>query len=125
MRLAALPSGKFVTFNSATQAICLPEPSQQYTTGMQCTITGWGSQNSQTNGTNNTTLRNTSKYSFTGYPPILQAASVPILASEECRKPQVYGSNLSPSAFCAGFLNGGVDSCQGDSGGPFACEIQG
>ena len=50
IRLESLSSGKFVTFNSAAQAICLPQPSQEYKAGMRCTITGWGSQNAQTNG---------------------------------------------------------------------------
>ncbi|CAG0898286.1 unnamed protein product [Cyprideis torosa] len=46
---------------------------------------------------------------------------IPILSPDECRSPRVYGVRITPGMFCAGFLEGGVDSCQGDSGGPFTC----
>jgi secreted trypsin-like serine protease len=57
---------------------------------------------------------------------ICQAASIPLLDTEQCIAPQVYGPNkLGSGMFCAGFLEGGVDTCQGDSGGGMVCEVRG
>lgn len=55
----------------------------------------------------------------------MQVAQIPLLARDKCAHPSVYGKLLAKSAFCAGFLRGGIDSCQGDSGGPYACEMEG
>ena len=39
---------------------------------------------------------------------------------------KVYGpKKLSSGMFCAGFLEGGVDTCQGDSGGGLVCDVRG
>ena len=32
---------------------------------------------------------------------------------------------LSSGMFCAGYLEGGIDTCQGDSGGGMICEVRG
>lgn len=52
------------------------------------------------------------------YPDQLQYVEVPILDQESCAL--IYaGINPIPChMFCAGSLNGDVDSCSGDSGGP-------
>ncbi|KAE8603581.1 hypothetical protein XENTR_v10014377 [Xenopus tropicalis] len=48
-------------------------------------------------------------------------ARVPVLSQEACRS--TLGKNmLTSTMFCAGYLNGGIDSCQGDSGGPLTCQ---
>lgn len=58
---------------------------------------------------------------ISGYAERLQAALIPIINRFDCvNSSQIY-SSMSRSAFCAGYLEGGIDSCQGDSGGPFAC----
>ncbi|KRY10492.1 Neurotrypsin [Trichinella patagoniensis] len=91
-----------ILFNKYVQPICLPNADAAYPAGMKCVISGWGSM-----GTQN--------------PRRLQAAEVPIMNPDTCTDPLVYGNLLSERAFCAGYLQGHVDSCKGDSGGPFAC----
>ncbi|KAG1673804.1 Cytochrome c oxidase assembly protein COX18, mitochondrial [Nymphon striatum] len=55
--------------------------------------------------------------------PTLQRAVLPILPTSVCKRPDIYGSaRITDTMFCAGYLEGGIDSCKGDSGGPFVCE---
>ena len=62
----------------------------------------------------------------TGYSRRLRAAWIPLLPHETCRAGFVYGSDaIGEGMFCAGTLEGGVDSCQGDSGGPIVCLVNG
>lgn len=42
----------------------------------------------------------------------LLSANVLLINQEKCMEPVVYGSVLDNSMFCAGHLQGGVDSCQ-------------
>ncbi|KHJ42071.1 trypsin [Trichuris suis] len=95
-----------IHFSKFVQPICLPEVNASYEPGNKCTISGWGST-----GTQN--------------PRRLQAAEIPILSQKTCSDPLVYGNLLSEHTFCAGYLQGHVDSCKGDSGGPFACLVNG
>lgn len=39
-------------------------------------------------------------------------ARVVLISQEKCKAPHVYGDSLDDSMFCAGNMNGGVDSCQ-------------
>ncbi|CAG0895736.1 unnamed protein product [Darwinula stevensoni] len=97
-----LLKGEGIRFGTKVHPICLPSPEVDYAPGMNCTISGWGSTGIS--------------YAYT-----LQEATIPILPIEQCRSPLVYGDRITPGMFCAGFLEGGIDSCQGDSGGPFVC----
>ncbi|CAO4374692.1 unnamed protein product [Caenorhabditis nigoni] len=91
-----------IEFNEYAQPICLPTKDFVYTPGRQCVVSGWGSMGLH-------------------YAQRLQAALIPIIDRFDCvNSSQIYTS-MSRSAFCAGYLEGGIDSCQGDSGGPFAC----
>ena len=57
---------------------------------------------------------------------LLQSASIPILETQKCMEPHIYGPDkLGSGMFCAGYLEGGVDSCQGDSGGGLMCWSRG
>ncbi|KAM8836591.1 hyaluronan-binding protein 2 [Spinachia spinachia] len=85
---------------------CLPE--QPFDSGTECVVSGWGVTETQKYGTNQ-----------------LLDARVLLISQEKCKAPHVYGASLDDSMFCAGLLQGGVDSCQGDSGGPLVCQRNG
>lgn len=94
-----------IRFNKFIQPICLPTKNQAYPAGMNCTISGWGAIESGSSV----------------YSQELKAATVPLLSTSVCTQPEVYGSNITETMFCAGNLAGGTDACDGDSGGPLVC----
>ncbi|CAL4064347.1 unnamed protein product, partial [Meganyctiphanes norvegica] len=101
--------GKGLSFSKMVQPICLPDHQWSYPSYMNCTVAGWGS------------LGNT-----LGFSRVLQAAVLPLLPHSTCSSSPVYGPRrLGPGMYCAGYLEGGVDTCQGDSGGPMVCDING
>lgn len=62
----------------------------------------------------------------TGHSKVLQSAALPILPDSTCRADYVYGpTRLTEGMYCAGYMEGGIDTCQGDSGGPMVCVVDG
>ncbi|XP_078145040.1 factor VII-activating protease-like [Centroberyx gerrardi] len=82
---------------------CLPDA--PLNDGMECTISGWGATKESQYGSNH-----------------LLDAQVLLINQDKCSESKIYGKVLDDSMFCAGHLQGGVDSCQGDSGGPLTCQ---
>ena len=106
---AASSTGRGFNFGERVVPACLPPVNVVYGQHLNCTVAGWGSTG----------------VTQPGYTRYLQAASLPLLKTEQCMAPSVYGAGkLSSSMFCAGFLEGGVDTCQGDSGGGMVCEVK-
>ncbi|GMR47842.1 hypothetical protein PMAYCL1PPCAC_18037, partial [Pristionchus mayeri] len=101
--IAILELSSPVPLSPFVSLACLPPRDFRYSTGRRCVVSGWGSMG----------LR---------YPNRLQAALVPIIDRAACMNSSKIYESLSRSAFCAGYLEGGIDSCQGDSGGPLVCQ---
>ncbi|KAJ8014094.1 hypothetical protein DPEC_G00036680 [Dallia pectoralis] len=98
--------GRCAVESQFLRTACLP--GDPFPDGSECTISGWGATENSSYGSRN-----------------LLDAQVMLINQESCSDVDVYGKLLDSSMFCAGFLQGGVDSCQGDSGGPLTCDKQG
>ena len=100
-----------IQFGDKVLPVCLPQVTTQYNKDVNVTISGWGSLGDVDRGVR--TGRGLNAVSK------LQIATIPIIESDVCRRPEVYGEKkISSGMLCAGLLSGGVDTCQGDSGGP-------
>ncbi len=70
-------------------------------TGREAVVVGWG----------------TTDPVYSVYPPVLQAATVPIVSNAACDSAYIR-DEITDNMVCAGYEYGGVDACEGDSGGP-------
>ncbi|XP_076659938.1 uncharacterized protein LOC143363221 isoform X5 [Halictus rubicundus] len=101
-----LLKGRGIPLGKDVMPICLPHENIEYPSGLNCTISGFGSIKTGTS-----THSNDLRYGW-----------VPLLDQSVCRAGHVYGEGaISDGMFCAGYLDEGVDTCDGDSGGPLAC----
>lgn len=80
--------------------VCLPHPNDEYRTGENVTVSGWGVMAEDEGKISN----------------VLNAVDIQVVSLQECRI--AYGQRVSKDHVCAGVRQGGKDSCQGDSGGP-------
>ncbi|KAM6978155.1 LOW QUALITY PROTEIN: transmembrane protease serine 3 [Tautogolabrus adspersus] len=103
--IALMKLSSSLVFNGLVEPICLPNHGEEFQEGTMCWISGWGA----TEDEGETSV-------------VLRSATVPLLSTKTCNKPEVYQGLISSWMICAGYLEGGTDSCQGDSGGPLACE---
>ncbi|XP_045102250.1 serine protease svh-1-like isoform X3 [Portunus trituberculatus] len=102
-------NGKGIQFGKNVQPLCLVPSRWNYPPYLNCTVAGWGSLGVSL-----------------GYSKVLQSALLPILPRSTCQADYVYGPvRLTQGMYCAGYLEGGVDTCQGDSGGPMVCLVEG
>ncbi|XP_069507941.1 serine protease 33-like [Ambystoma mexicanum] len=110
-----------INFTNHILPVCLPEPSDQFPSVMNCWVTGWGNIYSSA----------TLSVPLSGL-MTLQEVVVPIIDHQTCDQLYHIGSWISTNTpiilsdmICAGYQEGGKDSCQGDSGGPLVCNIDG
>ncbi|KAG7177113.1 Neurotrypsin-like 1, partial [Homarus americanus] len=102
-------NGRGIQFGRFVQPLCMVPSRWKYPPYLNCTVAGWGSLG--------VTL---------GYSKVLQSALLPILPEETCEADHVYGpARLTQGMYCAGHMEGGIDTCQGDSGGPMVCFVEG
>ncbi|XP_050720144.1 uncharacterized protein LOC127000445 isoform X2 [Eriocheir sinensis] len=102
-------NGRGIQFGRNVQPLCLVPSRWTYPSLLNCTVAGWGSLGIAL-----------------GYSKVLQSALLPILPQSTCQADHVYGpTRLTEGMYCAGYLEGGVDTCQGDSGGPMVCLVEG
>jgi len=93
--------------------VCLPGYQDRFD-GNYCTVTGWGKNAFELNGT---------------YQSILKQVDVPVVERNKCQA-QMRETRLGryfklhPSFICAGGEEG-QDACKGDGGGPLSCEVNG
>ncbi|XP_063788543.1 serine protease 33-like [Pseudophryne corroboree] len=105
-----------LTFTSFIQPVCVPSPSLNFSSGMECWVTGWG----------------TTASGVSLSPPMtLQQVMTPFISRATCDLMYHVSSTTSNSVsiiasdqVCAGYQGGRKDSCQGDSGGPLVCKVQ-
>ncbi|XP_015415588.1 PREDICTED: serine protease 27 [Myotis davidii] len=104
-----------VTFTNYILPVCMPDPSINFESGMECWATGWGSPSEQDRLPN---------------PRILQKLAVPIIDTPKCNllysKDAESGfqpKTIKDDMLCAGFAEGKKDACKGDSGGPLVCLV--
>uniref|UniRef100_A0A8C5Q3G8 Peptidase S1 domain-containing protein n=1 Tax=Leptobrachium leishanense TaxID=445787 RepID=A0A8C5Q3G8_9ANUR len=103
-----------VIYTDNVRPVCLPSESVTFPCGLDCWVTGWGSDGI---GMSTNTL---------------QEQMVPLIDHERCDEMyHVASSNnsnvtiIQDEKICAGYIDGRNDSCRGDSGSPLVCNMNG
>uniref|UniRef100_UPI003D81C68A Transmembrane protease serine 11A n=1 Tax=Homo sapiens TaxID=9606 RepID=UPI003D81C68A len=99
--IAVVQVSSRVTFSDDIRQICLPEASASFQPNLTVHITGFGALYYGGESQND-----------------LREARVKIISDDVCKQPQVYGNDIKPGMFCAGYMEGIYDACRGDAGGP-------
>ncbi|KAM3869115.1 transmembrane protease serine 2 [Diretmus argenteus] len=94
-----------LTFSRTVRPVCLPNVGVNLSPERQAWITGWGALRYQGSS-----------------PDTMMQAQVTIYSPHTCNRMDVLDGKVTDSMFCAGKLQGGVDTCQGDSGGPLVAK---
>ncbi|XP_039600435.1 transmembrane protease serine 2 [Polypterus senegalus] len=94
-------------FSNSVAPVCLPNFGLPVSQQAECFISGWGAL----------------KYAGSTS-DMLNYARIYLINSSVCNNRNVYGGLITKTMFCAGYLEGGVDSCQGDSGGPLVTKLK-
>ena len=150
VKIKANDSDSGMNFGQYVTPICLPAHNLAYKPNLKVNITGWGKNGYE--GTMRDSPRQTAQGAIIGkktkvlkkqseelyqnyadnnlllnlFPIELQMATVPLIPETRCTSSDVYGKDrVSMGMFCAGDLEGMIDSCQGDSGGPAVVDVQG
>ncbi|XP_063046936.1 hyaluronan-binding protein 2-like isoform X2 [Engraulis encrasicolus] len=92
-------NGRCAVETQYVKTVCLPNAT--FPDGTECSIAGWGATEDSDYGSSQ-----------------LMDADVLLISQDKCSDASVYGRIVDDNMFCAGYLQGGIDSCQGDSGGP-------
>ncbi|KAL7644494.1 UNVERIFIED_CONTAM: hypothetical protein RMT77_005326 [Armadillidium vulgare] len=104
-------SGRGIRLGSSIQPVCLPSFDDDYFSLTNCKITGWGTTNEQAEPIPERRPR---------------AGAVHIYPMSTCTGETGYSMHeITSGMFCAGRMDGSVDTCTGDSGGPLTCEVNG
>lgn len=112
--IALIKTKQKILFNEWVQPVCLPGLHFAYAAGTPGFISGWGSTEKVVPDLSFGRTKGQPRDS----PEVLQAARVPLVGRAECNAANRYQGLVTSNMFCAGYLDGGIDSCQGDSGGP-------
>ncbi|KAF7990581.1 hypothetical protein HCN44_000386 [Aphidius gifuensis] len=105
-----LLKGRGFKLSQHIMPICLPLKNTEYSSGLNCTISGFGSIETGRSLNSND----------------LRFGWIPLIHQNICRADYIYGEkSIKDGMVCAGYLDENVDACDGDSGGPLACHYNG
>ncbi|XP_070611108.1 acrosin-like [Erythrolamprus reginae] len=94
-----------VRCNDYIQPACLPDKSVTISKLVQCSISGWGTMDVESQRV----------------PDVMQEGVVKLIPHNTCSSLYWWSKRILPDNICAGHESGEISICQGDSGGPLMC----